>query len=146
VVHDTLVVEKVDTVFVTADTKNPAEEEINRLLNLASSNLEFVFDKAIILRKSYPDLDNLVNMLLIKPDLRLRLEGHTDSNGSPEYNMTLSKNRVNAVKTYLVANGVEADRIEVVWFGETKPIASNASLAGQAKNRRVEMHYIKVKE
>jgi type IX secretion system PorP/SprF family membrane protein len=143
-VHDTLVVEKVDTVFMTADNgKKPDEVEADRILNLASSNLAFVFDKAIIMRKSYPDLDNLVNMLLIRPELRIRLEGHTDSNGSPEYNLNLSKNRVNAVKSYLVANGVEAERIETLWFGETKPIASNATAAGQAKNRRVEMHYIR---
>jgi outer membrane protein OmpA-like peptidoglycan-associated protein len=82
----------------------------------------------------------------LRPDLRISLEGHTDSNGTEAYNLWLSKNRVNAVKEFLVANGVAAERIDTAYFGESKPIAGNETLAGQAKNRRVEMKYIKTGE
>jgi outer membrane protein OmpA-like peptidoglycan-associated protein len=145
---DTLVVERIDTVFM--NTRSPQKgndenenEEAERLLNLASKSLEFANDKSIILRKSYGDLEALVNMLLIREDLRIRLEGHTDNNGTDDYNLTLSRNRVNAVKEFLVANGVDASRIETSFYGETKPIADNQSEEGKSKNRRVEMHFIK---
>jgi type IX secretion system PorP/SprF family membrane protein len=143
---DTLIVERVDTIYVQPEIDSTSDEEAQRVLDLASKNLEFVFDKSIILKKSHPDLEALVNMLLLRPDLRISLEGHTDSNGAEAYNLWLSKNRVNAVKEFLVANGILADRIDTSYFGETKPIASNETLAGQAKNRRVEMNYIKTEE
>jgi type IX secretion system PorP/SprF family membrane protein len=143
---DTLIVERVDTVYIQPEIDSTSDQEAERLLNLASKNLEFVFDKSIILKKSHADLESLVNMLLLRPDLRISLEGHTDSNGTEAYNLWLSKNRVNAVKEFLVSNGVAADRIDTAYFGESKPIASNETLAGQAKNRRVEMKYIKKEE
>lgn len=141
---DTLIVERIDTVVI--DNRSPlrtSNEEADRVLNLASKSLEFENDKSIILKSSYGDLEALVNMMLIRSDLRIRLEGHTDNNGTDEYNMNLSKNRVNAVKEFLVANGVEASRIETAHFGESKPIADNTSELGKAKNRRVELHYIR---
>jgi type IX secretion system PorP/SprF family membrane protein len=141
---DTVIVERIDTVVIE---NNPLarknDDEANRVLNLASKSLEFANDKAIILKSSYGDLEALVNMMLVREDLRIRLEGHTDNNGTDEYNMNLSKNRVNAVKEFLVANGVEASRIETTYFGESKPIADNSSENGKAKNRRVELHYIR---
>jgi outer membrane protein OmpA-like peptidoglycan-associated protein len=82
-------------------------------------------------------------MMLIREDLRIRLDGHTDNNGSEEYNMTLSKNRVQAVKDLLVSNGVDASRIDLYYFGESKPIADNSTEEGQSTNRRVEMHFLK---
>ncbi len=143
-VVDTLIVERVDTVYIEApQLKKASDEEANRVLNLASQKLEFENDKSIILKKSYGELESLTNMLLLRPDLKIRLEGHTDNNGSEAYNLELSKNRVLAVKDFLVANGVEASRIETAYFGESKPIADNSTEEGKAKNRRVEMHYIK---
>jgi outer membrane protein OmpA-like peptidoglycan-associated protein len=141
---DTVIVERIDTVVIENNAlarKN--DDEANRVLNLASKSLEFTNDKAIILKSSYGDLEALVNMMLVREDLRIRLEGHTDNNGTDEYNLNLSKNRVNAVKEFLVANGVEASRIETTYFGESKPIADNSSENGKAKNRRVELHYIR---
>ena len=141
---DTLIVERVDTVFIEApQVKNASDEEANRVLNLASQKLEFENDKSIILKKSYGELESLTNILLLRPELKIRLEGHTDNNGSESYNMELSKNRVLAVKDFLVANGVDSSRIEIAYFGESKPIAENTTDVGKAKNRRVEMHYIK---
>ena len=80
---------------------------------------------------------------MIRKDLKIKLDGHTDDNGSEEYNMELSKNRVQAVKDFLVSNGVAPERIETYYFGESKPITDNSTREGRAQNRRVEMHFIK---
>jgi len=141
---DTLVVERVDTVYMESPVKKPiTDEEAERVLDLAAKTLEFEHDKAIIRKKSFGELESLTNMMLIREDLKIRLDGHTDNNGTEEYNMELSKNRVQAVKDFLMANGVDDSRIETHYYGESKPIADNATKEGQAKNRRVEMHYIK---
>lgn len=135
---DTVVVERIDTVVIEKVTN----EEANRVIQLAAQNLEFEYDKSIIVKNSYSDLDALTNLMLVREDLKIKLEGHTDNNGSEEYNMQLSKNRVEAVKAYLVANGVAGNRVETAYYGESKPIADNSTPEGQAKNRRVEMKYI----
>jgi outer membrane protein OmpA-like peptidoglycan-associated protein len=140
---DTLIVERVDTIYIETPKRTAAsDEEAKRVLDLASKKLEFENDKAIILKKSYGELESLTNMMLIREDLRIRLDGHTDNNGSEEYNLELSKNRVEAVKELLVSNGIDPSRIETNFFGESKPIADNSTKDGQLKNRRVEMHYI----
>lgn len=135
---DTVIVERIDTVVIEKVTN----EEAARVIQLAAQNLEFEYDKSIIVKGSYADLDALTNLMLVRDDLKIKLEGHTDNNGTEEYNMQLSKNRVEAVKAYLVSNGVAAERIETAYFGESKPIADNSTPEGQAKNRRVEMKYI----
>ena len=66
-------------------------------------------------------------------------EGHTDSRGTEEYNQALSLRRANAVRDYLVAGGVAANRITVEGYGESKPVASNNTDDGRAQNRRVEL-------
>lgn len=143
-ITDTLIVERVDTIYVNGnDVQVVSDAEAERALNLASKSLEFENDKAIIRKKSYGELESLTNILLIREDLKIRLDGHTDNNGSEEYNIELSKNRVQAVKDLLVTNGVDPMRIEINYFGESKPIADNNSKEGQSKNRRVEMHFIK---
>jgi outer membrane protein OmpA-like peptidoglycan-associated protein len=73
------------------------------------------------------------------PNTLIRVEGHTDSRGSNEYNMDLSHRRANAVKNLLVQRGIAGSRIEAVAFGETMPVASNDTEAGRQKNRRVEI-------
>ncbi len=141
---DTLIVERVDTIYINEPYVNRiSDQDANRVLDLASRKLEFEHDKAIILKKSYGELESLTNLMLIRQDLRIRLDGHTDNNGTDEYNMLLSKNRVQAVKDMLVSNGVDANRIDLYYYGESNPIADNTTEEGQAKNRRVEMHFLK---
>jgi type IX secretion system PorP/SprF family membrane protein len=143
-VHDTiiesLVVERIDTVFrdVAVD-----DAKLRRAMMEAEDNLEFIVDKSIIEKKSYASLEGLTNLLLVYEDVRIRLEGHTDSDGTEDYNMRLSKNRVEAMKRFLIANGVDESRIDTSHFGESKPIASNNTEAGKAQNRRVEMKILK---
>jgi len=69
---------------------------------------------------------------------KVRVEGHTDSQGEDAFNLDLSQRRANSVRTYLVGKGVGEDRLEAVGYGEAKPIASNANARGREKNRRVE--------
>jgi OOP family OmpA-OmpF porin len=140
---DTLVVERVDTVFIdAAQNRMVSNQEAERVLDLATKTLEFENDKAIILKKSHGELESLTNIMLLRTDLKIRLEGHTDNNGSEEYNLELSKNRVQAVKDFLVANGVDPSRIELQWYGESKPISENSTEEGKARNRRVLMNYV----
>jgi outer membrane protein OmpA-like peptidoglycan-associated protein len=81
----------------------------------------------------------LAGLLKTKPNARLLISGHTDSVGKPESNLLLSKNRANAVKNYLIKQGVAASRLVTEWFGAAQPVADNATAEGRAKNRRVEM-------
>jgi OOP family OmpA-OmpF porin len=103
----------------------------------AISNLEFDFGKSTIRAKSYPTL-NRVAALLIEKDFSLKLAGHTDNVGSDASNLKLSKDRAEAIRSYLVSQGANASRIESVGYGESQPIASNTTNAGRQKNRRVE--------
>jgi outer membrane protein OmpA-like peptidoglycan-associated protein len=73
-------------------------------------------------------------------DDRVRIEGYTDSTGSAKFNEELSVRRADAVKTVLVARGVKDTQIAVHGFGEARPVATNASADGRARNRRVEVH------
>ena len=76
------------------------------------------------------------------PNKRIRVEGHTDSQGSETYNKTLSFKRAQAVKRYLVSQGIAAQRIEVMGYGESQPVADNTTPEGRQLNRRVEVKLI----
>lgn len=112
-------------------------EEDTRIVKEAIQNLEFDFAKATIKAHSYPALDRVADLLKRK-NLNLKLSGHTDNVGSKERNLALSRERAESVKSYLVAKGVNASKIEAVGYGMSQPIASNKTAAGRQKNRRVE--------
>ena len=78
-------------------------------------------------------------MLQQHPDLRLRIEGHTDNTGSMETNRTLSELRAGAIRNYLVQQGIDSSRLETAGFGQTQPSADNATPEGRQQNRRVEL-------
>jgi outer membrane protein OmpA-like peptidoglycan-associated protein len=105
----------------------------------AFQNLLFETGKAIIKTSSYKSLNKLAEVLRDNPDANLSLKGHTDNVGDDDSNMTLSQNRANAVKDYLIQQGIDGSRITAEGFGETKPVADNNTPAGRTKNRRVEM-------
>jgi outer membrane protein OmpA-like peptidoglycan-associated protein len=73
------------------------------------------------------------------PKASFTIEGHTDSVGSERSNQILSERRANAVRDYLIANGISDDRLTAVGYGETRPIDSNKTRSGRANNRRVEV-------
>ncbi|ATL49852.1 hypothetical protein COR50_12750 [Chitinophaga caeni] len=112
-------------------------EEDNRIVRDAIHNLEFEVGKAAIHPSSYPTLNKVAELLKTK-GLSLRLSGHTDNTGNAQKNMILSRQRAEAVKSYLVSQGANPSRIEAIGFGETQPIATNKTAAGRQQNRRVE--------
>ncbi|HPF63216.1 MAG: DUF5723 family protein [Lentimicrobium sp.] len=118
------------------------KKEEKEIIDRAFSNLEFESGKSVIKTVSYPALNELAELLVQKPVWKVLLSGHTDNTGKPESNMTLSKNRTQAVKDYLISKGVEEFRIRTEWFGQERPVADNKTPAGRQKNRRVEMKIV----
>ncbi|MFO7553906.1 MAG: OmpA family protein [Desulfobacterales bacterium] len=103
----------------------------------------FDLNKADLKPEAYPMLNEAILILKKNPDLKVEIDGHTDSTGTAAYNMTLSERRGNTVMKYFVDKGVEAERLIVKGFGLTKPAASNDTKEGRAKNRRVELTPVK---
>lgn len=90
--------------------------------------------------ESTPTLQAIGRMLTEHPELRLRVEGHTDADGEEAHNLDLSERRAASVKAYLVeSHGIDAGRLETVGLGESQPVADNLSAEGKQKNRRVEL-------
>ncbi len=89
-------------------------------------------------------LDQVAQSLKDYPDSLIDVYGHTDSTGSDAFNQTLSENRARTVANYLISQGVPAARLRSQGFGETMPVADNATEAGRAKNRRVEIKIVPI--
>lgn len=118
------------------------EQEIIEVLKTAFDNLEFETAKDVIKDESKPSLDELAEVLLKKSTWKLEIAGHTDNVGDDNKNMVLSKKRAESLKSYLVSKGIEATRLNTLFYGETKPIADNDTPEGRKKNRRVEMKIV----
>ncbi|MFB9055485.1 OmpA family protein [Mariniflexile ostreae] len=103
-----------------------------------NSGVYFATEKYNINEASRQSLDKLASVFQEYPDTNILIVGHTDSSGNDSYNMTLSKNRANAVTDYLKnSKGIKASRLTTHWFGEEQPVADNTTAEGRAKNRRV---------
>ena len=102
-------------------------------------DVKFDFDKAEVKQESYGDIKALADFMKQYPQTSTTVEGHTDSVGTDAYNQKLSERRANAVREVLVNQyGVGAERVGSVGYGESRPVADNATEAGRAVNRRVE--------
>jgi OmpA-OmpF porin, OOP family len=102
-------------------------------------NIQFEFDSSVLRTSSYPTLDRVSSELKANTGGRLTLEGHASAEGTEQYNMNLSRDRANSVKTYLVNSGVDANSVTVRAYGETRPLSSNSTEEGRILNRRVEI-------
>ncbi|MCS6915952.1 MAG: OmpA family protein [Myxococcales bacterium] len=99
----------------------------------------FATNRDVILRRSFPVLQEVADVLRLSPELgRISIEGHTDNRGPLEYNMSLSERRAHSVRRWLIQNGIPAERLEAHGFGPTRPIATNDTPDGRQQNRRVE--------
>jgi len=101
--------------------------------------VNFEFDPARLRPDAITILDEAVTVLNRRKDISVDVVGHTDSTGTKQYNQGLSERRAKSVYDYFVNKGIAADRLTTKGYGETKPIASNATREGRAKNRRVEL-------
>lgn len=101
-------------------------------------NIFFKFGQATLEPESYFELDRMISVMGQNPTMVIEIQGHTDNVGSAEANLRLSQQRADAVRDYFVIKKIALDRVKSVGFGEAKPIASNTTTEGQAKNRRVE--------
>ncbi|WP_428262479.1 OmpA family protein [Haliangium sp.] len=105
-------------------------------------NVYFRTNRDVIQPRSYQLLQNVAGVLISHPQVRIRIEGHTDDRGRDAYNKALSQRRANAVRAFLIKEGVAADRLEAIGYGEERPIATNDTPEGRATNRRVDFNII----
>ena len=120
----------------------PNDDDQKRLNQYAKTIL-FDTGKATIKFQSAEVLNQIINVLKKFPKSRFRIEGYTDSVGKKQKNITLSQNRADAVKIYLIQGGIDQSRLESIGYGPEKPIASNKTKQGRELNRRVEINLIK---
>jgi outer membrane protein OmpA-like peptidoglycan-associated protein len=126
------------------DTPGPGSnygcpEDVKTKLTYIAKNIYFHTNKATLQEISYDPLNQLADILNKYPNAKLTIEGHTDNTGSNAYNLTLSKNRAQAVVDYLVSKGIAISRLNAVGFGEDKPVTTNNTAEGRTLNRRVEL-------
>ncbi len=125
--------------------KKAAEEKVVKekavkVIDRLTLSVHFAFNKATIRKSDEKELKKAIAFIRKYPGYKVKLEGHTDGIGSDEYNQRLSVRRAEAVKNYLIkAGAVSADRITAEGFGKTRPVASNKTKQGRAKNRRTEI-------
>jgi OOP family OmpA-OmpF porin len=109
---------------------------------LVLRGVNFAINRSVLTPESYAILDEVAQALLARPEVRVEIAGHTDITGSQRTNMRLSLERAQAVMAYLAQKGVAPSRMEARGYGPDVPVATNASAAGRAQNRRVELRRI----
>jgi len=123
--------EQLNLVLQTRDTA--------RGLIVNMSDVLFDFNQAALLPGAKEKLAKVSGILLAYPTLQMKVEGHTDSVGTDDYNMKLSQRRADSVRDYLTANGISAGNVTATGLGKADPVASNDTSAGRQQNRRVEL-------
>ncbi|HUN53931.1 MAG TPA: OmpA family protein [Smithella sp.] len=127
---------------VAASEAASVKREGNLLAITFKGDVTFDTKSAEIKQELYTEINRVAGILNKYPDTLIRVEGHTDNVGSDAYNMDLSKKRAENVKTLLAMRGVALNRMEVIGYGKTMPIASNNTEAGRQMNRRVEIKIV----
>jgi outer membrane protein OmpA-like peptidoglycan-associated protein len=101
-------------------------------------HVNFETNSAILQPESFVELDKVAKFLSENPEVKILIGGHTDNQGTPEKNLTLSDNRAKSVMNYLISKGINAERLQSKGFGQTQPMADNSSEENKHLNRRVE--------
>lgn len=118
------------------------KEETKKIFTKALQGIQFESGKDVLKTSSYTILNQVVTVLRDNPTYILEINGHTDSQGDDATNLILSKNRAGAVKSYLVNKGIDGSRLMTEGYGESMPVADNATAAGRTLNRRVEFKVV----
>ncbi|OQX65819.1 MAG: hypothetical protein B5M55_02710 [Desulfococcus sp. 4484_242] len=117
----------------------PKGAKVNRDGCWVLEHVLFDFDKYNIKPRFFYLLDEAATVFKMNPDLKVKIEGHTDNVGTAEYNQELSLKRANAVMAYFCKKGIARDRLSIKGYGFTRPVAPNDTKEGRALNRRVEL-------
>ncbi|HBG14201.1 MAG TPA: hypothetical protein DDW96_02570 [Synergistaceae bacterium] len=127
--------------FTKSLTFGPAEMKttLDKDGRIILYDILFDHDKATLQQSSDKQLQHIVTMMMENPELRMEVQGHTDSQGSDDYNLDLSQRRAETVVAYLTLFGIAEERLMPRGYGESKPVDTNDTEAGRAKNRRVEL-------
>jgi outer membrane protein OmpA-like peptidoglycan-associated protein len=133
--------DKCPTVAGTVENQGCPEltKEVKTLFQKALQGIKFDTGKSTIKPVSYPILDAVVKVMNENPTYKLIIGGHTDNVGGEAMNMTLSKDRAEAVSVYLIGKGISPERISASGYGLTQPVDDNSTAAGRTRNRRVEL-------
>ncbi|MFN5415880.1 MAG: OmpA family protein, partial [Flavobacteriia bacterium] len=119
------------------------DEMINNQKAVIMNNLFFDKAKFELKPESYSELNRIIKIIKQHPELKIEISGHTDNDGVEIYNLDLSQRRAKAVFEYLITNGVDSAKLTSIGYGVTKPITDNSTEQKKAKNRRVELRFIK---
>jgi OOP family OmpA-OmpF porin len=114
-------------------------QETERGLVLTLGDVQFAPNQETLTAEAMRKLSPLVTILKDQPKRSIRIEGHADSSGEESHNLDLSQRRADAVRDFLISNGIRATRITARGYGETEAVASNVTTAGRQENRRVEV-------
>lgn len=121
------------------ETKPVEEAPVEVKKPIEYKNIQFEFNSSVLKTSSYAVLDVIAAGMKSYPEAKFQLDGYASAEGTEARNFALSVDRANAVKNYLVNNGVAANRLKTVGNGEKFPVASNDTEEGRVKNRRVEI-------
>ena len=131
--------DKCPTVYAKTADGCPLPAAAPEPKKLELQGVNFDFDRAVLRQDGLTALDSDVATLKEWGDVKVEIAGHTDSRGSDKYNMNLSQRRAEAVRNYLISKGIAAERLSAKGYGESQPVADNATDEGRFKNRRVEL-------
>jgi outer membrane protein OmpA-like peptidoglycan-associated protein len=134
---------KLDNYPLDRITRNYALSMIKVGASVTLNNIYFEKASAMLLPESKPELEKIFQFMNSNPKIAIELSGHTSSEGKDDYNMQLSSERANAIKSWLTEKGIDENRINAIGYGKTKPVADNSTEEGRKKNRRVELKVIK---
>ena len=123
-----------------APAPEPEKVPVGKVVTL--QNIFFATGESEVLQQSYNELMKLKQLLENNPGMQIELRGHTDNQGTLEYNQKLSEARAKAVADYLVEKGIDRKRLSSIGYGKSQPIADNATAEGRQKNRRVEYRVV----
>ncbi len=138
--YSTIEIPKLEEGKIYGKMKLTIKFELPKTFNL--ENVLFDTGKSTLKSSSYDELNELVEFMKLKNDLKIEVAGHTDDVGSDESNLILSQQRADAVRKYLISKGINAQRITAVGYGETQPVAYNDTEEGRKLNRRTEVRIL----